>query len=187
MAKYKFSEMNQQSLVTVIMRHAMPDYTDTVVGRYVQESIKKTYNCLTDMGCSVIGEWQNAAVAMQWIGFMFADAFNLYLQELLEIYAGMTRLTLTPSTDTATRVKTHEGSDGSMAENSPINASMDDINTPYVKAKGVNRYTDEETITNDTVDEATQRVRVLVDYKLRIGTIVQACLFRVCEEYQTGY
>lgn len=187
MSKCKFNEMNQQSLVTVIMRHTMPEYTDTVVGKYVQDSIKKAYNCLSEMDCTVIGDWQNPAIAMQWVAFMFANSFAPYLQELLETYAGMTRVTLTPSTDTATRVKTHEGSDGSMAENSPINSSMDVINTPYVKAKGVNRYTDEETITNDTVDEAAQRVRVLVDYKIRIDTIVQSCLYRVCDEYVTGY
>lgn len=185
--QYKFSEINQQSLVTVIMRHAMPDYNDTVVGKYVQESIKKTYNCLSELGCTVIGDWANAAVAMQEVAFMFANSFAPYVQEFLETYAGMTRLTLTPSTDSATRVKTHEGSDGSIAENSPINASMDVINNPYVKAKGVSRYTDEEIITNDTVDEAAQRVQVLARYRLRIDNVVQACLYRCCDEMTTAY
>lgn len=188
MATIKFKDVNTDMFVSVLMKSIMSSTEQSsVIGEEVSRSLRTVHQWLVMMDLTMLGDWVDAVKGVNGISIIFADKFSRYRQTFHEIYAGMTRITITPTTDTATRVKTHEGSDGSMAENSPINASIDDINTPYVKAKGVNRYTDEETVTNDTVDEALHRIRSLKEYRTRIHDIVQACIYACCVELTTGY
>lgn len=188
MATIKFKDINTDMFTSVLLTAGMTSTErSSAVGEEVSRAIRTVHQWLVMMELSMIGDWEDAVKGVNAIAVVFADKFSRYRQTFNEIYAGMTRLTITPTTDTATRVKTHEGSDGSMAENSPINASIDDINTPYVKARGVNRYTDEETVTNDTVDEALQRIQALKEYQTRIHDIVQACIYTCCNELTTWY
>lgn len=188
MATIKFKDVNTDMFTSVLMNASMTSTErSSVVGVEVSRSIRAVHQCLVTMELTMIGDWADAVKGVNGIATIFTDKFSRHRQTFNEIYAGMTRITITPTTDTATRVKTHEGSDGSMAENSPSNASMDVINTPYVKAKGVNRYTDEETVTNDTVDEALQRIQALKEYRTRIYDIVQSCIYGCCDELTAGY
>lgn len=188
MATIKFKDINTDMFTSVIMNASMTSTErSSAIGEEVSRSIRTVHQWLVMFELTMIGDWADAVKGVNGIALIFADKFSRYRQTFNDIYAGMTRITITPTTDTATRVKTHEGSDGSMAENSPINASIDDINTPYVKAKGVNRYTDEEIVTNDNVDEALQRIRALNEYRTRIHDIVQSCIYACCDELTTGY
>lgn len=180
--KFYFSEINTTSAVTALANSVMsPSESNTAVYKEYTYGLSNTLGWLANMGCSIIGEWGDVSSALNAVTCIFAERVGRYYQEIKQIYNDMTRLSMTPNHDTMTTETERDGMDGAMSENSPVDNTFD-VMTPFVKSKGINESHERETVTNDTVDEAVERVRVLNEYKVRLHDIVKEGLYACCDQ-----
>lgn len=163
-----------------------PSESTTAVYKEFSSAVMKTLTWLAKMEGTIIGEWENSTEAIDVVLAVFPERVGRYYQEIKQIYNGLKTISMTPDEDTLTKEKKHEGMDGAMSENSPTDSSFD-VNTPFVKSRGVNEYTDRETVSHNSVVEAVDRVRVLNEYRTRLHDIVKEGLYACCDQMITGW
>lgn len=184
--KVLFSEINTDMFTATLAEAAFPtaDHA-TVVFQEVKRSLNKVHAWVSALGCSIAGEWGDPVAALRFVSTVFSMYIADQYQVWCEVYAGLTRLTLTPAEDITVRDRTHKGSDGAMSENSPISNGFD-IDTPFVKSKGVSEYQTTERETNDTVHETVQRIQAIERFKCTIFDTVKSGVLASCDEALTA-
>lgn len=185
--KIYFKEINTAAAVTALANSVMsPSEANTAVYKEYTYGLSNTLGWLANMECTIIGEWSDATQGLNAVTCCFAERVGRYYQEIKQIYNDMKRISMTPNTDTMSTETDRDGMDGAMSENSPVDKTFD-VMTPFVKSKGINESHERKTVTNDTVDEAVERVRVLNEYKVRLHDIVKEGLYACCDQMLSSW
>lgn len=184
--KVLFSEINTDMFTNTLSEAAFPtEDRATAVFKEVKRSLNKIHTWVSSLGCTIAGEWFDPVDALRFVSAVFSVHIAGNYQVWHEVYAGLTRLTLSPTEDITVRDRTHKGSDGAMSENSPITNGFD-IDTPFVKSKGVREYQTTERETNDTSHEAVQRVQAIERFNRTIFDTVKSAVLASCDEALTA-
>lgn len=184
--KVLFSEINTDMFTNSLIEASIPTANrDTVVGQEARRCLNKLHTWLSAVGCTIAGEWFDPVDALRFVSTVFSVHIAGQYQVWHEVYAGLTRLTLSPTEDITVRDRTHKGSDGAMSENSPISNGFE-IDTPFVKSKGVSEYQTTERETNDTAHETVQRIQAIERFKRTIFDTVKSAVLASCDEALTA-